>query len=237
MKIITWNCNMAFRKKAKYILEYKPDIIIVPECEHPDKLKFDVGTPIPTDIFWYGTNRNKGIGIFSYSSYRFKLMDEHNPDIKIILPIAVTGGDIDFTLFAVWAYNPDDYYYKYIGQVWKAIIQYEDIMKNPRVIIGGDFNSNVLWDKLERRISHTMMVDKLASLNILSTYHQYFNIKQGEEIHPTLFMYRHQNKPYHIDYCFASANMIEKLESVEVGSYEVWTRHSDHKPLIVTFSN
>ena len=32
---------MAFRKKADFILTYKPDILIVPECEHPDKLKFN----------------------------------------------------------------------------------------------------------------------------------------------------------------------------------------------------
>ena len=31
---------MAFRKKASIILNYKPDILIVPECEYPDKLKF-----------------------------------------------------------------------------------------------------------------------------------------------------------------------------------------------------
>ena len=27
MKIITWNCNMAFRKKAHIILALKPDIL------------------------------------------------------------------------------------------------------------------------------------------------------------------------------------------------------------------
>lgn len=33
MKVITWNCNMAFRKKDANILSYKPDLLIVPECE------------------------------------------------------------------------------------------------------------------------------------------------------------------------------------------------------------
>ncbi len=37
MKIITWNCNMAFRKKTDFILAHKPDILLVPECEHPGK--------------------------------------------------------------------------------------------------------------------------------------------------------------------------------------------------------
>ena len=52
---------MAFRKKADFILSYKPDILIVPECEHPDKLKFNRNTPVPADILWNGTNQNKGL--------------------------------------------------------------------------------------------------------------------------------------------------------------------------------
>ena len=80
-----------------------------------DKLKFKSDTPIPKDILWYGNNQNKGLGVFSYSNYKFKLLNIHNADLKIILPIAVTGGKIDFTLFAIWANNPQDRDYNYIG--------------------------------------------------------------------------------------------------------------------------
>jgi exodeoxyribonuclease III len=54
MKIITWNCNMAFRKKADLLLKYQPDILIIPECEHPDKLLFEANTPKPNDTLWFG---------------------------------------------------------------------------------------------------------------------------------------------------------------------------------------
>jgi exodeoxyribonuclease-3 len=64
MKIITWNCNMAFRKKADIILSHKPDILIVPECEHTDKLLFSNNTQKPTHALWFGQNKNKGLGIF-----------------------------------------------------------------------------------------------------------------------------------------------------------------------------
>ena len=185
---------MAYRKKAGFILTHKPDILIVPECEHPDKLKFNTDTPIPTDILWYGTNQNKGLAVFSYSKYKFRLLDIHNPDLKTILPIAVTGGSSDFTLFAIWAYNPQDTDYMYIGQVWKAIHYYESILKDKNIILAGDFNSNVIWDKLHRKISHSMVVEKLSSLNIFSTYHTHLNLAQGVEEHPTYFMYRHQNR-------------------------------------------
>jgi hypothetical protein len=99
---------MAFRKKAGSILAYNPDILIIPECEHPDKLKFNGSIPIPTDMLWFGTNQNKGLGIFSYSECRFKLIKTHNPLFKMIIPIAVSGGSSKFTLYAVWANNPGD---------------------------------------------------------------------------------------------------------------------------------
>jgi exonuclease III len=228
---------MAFRKKADFILAHKPDILIVPECEHPDKLNFDTSTQFPNNILWQGTNPNKGLGVFSYGQYQLKLLDVHNPELKTILPIAVSGGAFDFILMAIWAYNPGDRDYNYIGQVWKAINYYEKILKTENIIIAGDFNSNVIWDKLKRKSNHSMVVDKLLNMRIFSTYHIHLKQTQGMELHPTFFMYRNKNKPYHIDYCFASDHLIQKLKNVEIGAYEQWSIYSDHKPLIITFKD
>jgi len=48
-------------------------------------------------------------------------------------------------------------------------------------------------------------------------------------------MYRHKNKPYHIDYCFASAELMSGQQTVEVGDYDEWIGLSDHVPVIITF--
>ena len=56
MKIITWNCNMAFRKKADHVLALDPDIVVVPECECVDKLIFPTDAKKPTSILWFGKN-------------------------------------------------------------------------------------------------------------------------------------------------------------------------------------
>jgi exonuclease III len=226
---------MAFRKKAEFILAYKPDILIVQECEHPDKLIFNSGLPTPADVIWYGTNQHKGLCVFSYGNFRLKLLDVHNADLKIILPIAVFGGPVNFTLFSIWAFNPMDPNYNYIGQIWKAVQYYDGILKAENIILAGDFNSNTIWDKPLRKSNHSVVVEQLKALNIFSTYHTHFNMAQGIEKHPTFFLYRHKNKPYHIDYCFASANLIAKLDTVEVGMHEDWAKHSDHNPLIVSF--
>lgn len=226
---------MAFRKKADLILAHRPDILIVPECEHPDKLKFNFDTPLPQDIIWYGANPHKGLGVFSYSKHKLKLLDIHNPEFKNVLPLAVTGGQFDFTLFAVWANNPQDRDGHYITQVWKAIHYYESLLLDRKTILIGDFNSNVIWDRPRREGNHSTVVQKLEAKGIFSAYHKFHGQIQGQEQHPTLYMYRHLDKPYHIDYCFASADFIDKITNVEVGNYDDWTQHSDHKPLSVTF--
>jgi len=228
---------MAYRKKANLILTHKPDILIVPECEHPDKLLFSVDTPKPTDILWFGKNQNKGLAIFSYSDYRFRVLDNHNQDLKMIIPIAVSGGQFDFNLFAIWANNPSDRDGQYIEQVWKAVCHYDTLLTDTKTILIGDFNSNKIWDRKHRASNHSNVVKFLEDKGIFSTYHLHFKQMQGTEEHPTLYMYRHRDKPYHIDYCFVSTDMAEKLQSVEVGEFDFWTKYSDHVPVIVTFKN
>jgi len=225
---------MAFRKKAELILHYKPDIVVIPECEHPDKLLFPANIKQPKDILWFGKNRNKGLAIISYSRYRFTVLPEHNQDLQMIIPIAVKGGDVDFNLFAVWANNPEDPEGQYVEQVWKAVHHYDKLISGSNAILVGDFNSNTIWDRKYREGNHSNVVNHLESRGIFSSYHSYYKQKQGTEKHPTLYMYRHKDKPYHIDYCFMSAGMMKKLKSVEVGEYKSWSGYSDHVPVIVT---
>lgn len=226
---------MAFRKKAEFILNHKPDILIVPECEHPDKLKFGPEVQVPDDVLWFGKNLNKGLGIFSYGHFRFRLLENYNPAFRIVIPVEVTGPGINFILYAIWAYNPSDPDGCYIEQVWKALNYYEETIKDQKTILIGDFNSNTIWDKKHRLSNHSTMVKRLEDKNIFSCYHLHFNQTQGKEQHPTQYMYRHKDKPYHLDYCFVSGDLAECLTLVEVGEYDAWRSHSDHVPVMVTF--
>lgn len=226
---------MCFRRKAEFLAAHAPDIVVVSECEHPDKLKFTAGAPVPTDVCWYGGNLNKGLGVFSYGDYRLRLLDAHRPSFKTILPLSVTKKDFEMTLFAVWANNPQDKKYQYVGQIWKAVNYYKKLLKEKNVILAGDFNSNAIWDRPRRTFNHSSVVEFLEKRKIFSTYHRRHAQKQGREAHPTWYMYRHQDKPYHLDYCFASENLIEKLRRVEIGNYDDWSDKSDHAPVIVEF--
>lgn len=226
---------MAFRKKASVISAFSPDILVVPECECPDKLLFDLYTPKPNQILWFGENQNKGLGIFSYSNYTFKLLDAHNPKLRTIVPLEVSNDKISFTLFAIWANNPLDKGFEYVGQIWKSLEHYKSVLNNNKVVLIGDFNSNTIWDKPRREGNHSTVVKHLKELDIHSCYHQHFKSEQGKEKHNTLYMYRKKDKGYHIDYCFASSFFANRLKSVVVGKHKQWSAYSDHTPLIIDF--
>jgi len=147
---------------------------------------------------------------------------------------AVTG-PFNFTLYAIWANNPTDPDGQYVTQVWKAIHHYNRLLTNRESILIGDFNSNTIWDKPRRAGNHSTVVEHLEKKGIHSVYHRYFKQVQGKEQHPTLYMYRKKDKAYHIDYCFVSEPIANKLKSVEVGDYDSWIKYSDHVPVIITF--
>lgn len=227
---------MAFRKKAASILKYKPDILVVPECEHSDKLKFDDGLPKPKDHLWFGLNQHKGLGVFCYSELKLSVFEDYNPAFRMIIPLEVTGENFSFNLFAVWANNPADPDGQYVEQVWKALHYYEQHLSGKPTILMGDFNSNTIWDRKRRAGNHSSVVKFLEEKNIFSSYHFYKKQEQGKEKHPTLYLYRHKDKPYHLDYCFMSADLLHNVSSVVIGKYDAWAMHSDHVPVIVTFN-
>lgn len=236
MRLITWNCQGAFRKKADLILGLKPDILIVQECEHPDKFTFNPLIPKADATYWHGDNKHKGICIFTYNKYTVELNNNFNPKFRYILPFRVSGHGHSFTIFGIWAMsNKENYFERYIGQVWLAINHYQDLLGKSTILIG-DFNSNKIWDAKDRVANHSDVVDNLESHNIKSLYHEHYRVKQGEETDPTFFLQRNIKKPYHIDYCFASVDILEKVKGIEIGKYENWAGYSDHVPMIIDFN-
>jgi exonuclease III len=234
MRLITWNCQGAFRRKAEFILALRPDILVIQECEHPNKLNFDPTITKPTDMYWYSDGGKKGLGLFSYTNYKFELLPNFNPEFRYIIPFRVTGNGQTFTFFAIWAMNnKEKREARYIGQIWFAIKHYNELLGNSTILIG-DFNSNKIWDYKDRVGSHSDVVNQLANKNIHSLYHRHLDIEQGKESNPTFFLQRNKNKPYHIDYCFASADIADRVTDVHIGAYENWRELSDHSPLIIT---
>jgi hypothetical protein len=49
----------------------------------------------------------------------------------------------------------------------------------------------------------------------------------------TLYLYRHVDRPYFVDYCFLPRSWISGVEAFVVGSPERWLDVSDHVPLLL----
>ncbi len=233
MRLITWNCQGALRKKIELLKGFEPDILIVPESEHPDKLTGSFSFQRPGSHFWHGDSLHKGIGIYSFSGYKIELRPEFNPEFRYIIPLRITQKRKEFTLLAIWAMdNKEQREARYIGQIWLAINYYSELLNSP-IILAGDFNSNKIWDRKGRVGNHSDVVRNLEDRNIHSIYHRHFEIEQGKEKHPTFFLQRNVYKQYHIDYCFLSDDLMAKVKSIEIGSFEDWIAHSDHVPIFV----
>lgn len=235
MKIITWNCNGAFRKKYEYLISLNADILIIQECENPEETKDEKYKFWAENYLWIGDSKNKGIGVFASKGIRLKKLDwtngynDHN--VKYFLPCSVNES---FDLLAIWTHKNNSPTFGYIGQFWKYLQINKKSFNN--IIIAGDFNSNVIWDAWDRWWNHSDVVKELAEIGIESLYHKFTNEKQGEEKQPTFYLHKNLERPYHIDYCFASKNFIQKLNNVEIGVFKDWKHLSDHNPIVLTFN-
>jgi exonuclease III len=232
MRILTWNAAMKFRNKIEQVIPFMADILVIPECEAPQKW---IKSSYVEDIYqfkWFGENQNKGIGVITLNdSYQLEVHALYNEKFQYIIPLVVSGRE-EFVLLAVWSQKTKDTFQNYIGQIYLALQHYKSLLKGPCIIIG-DWNSNQIFNHIKRVGNHTEVVDMLALNGITSFYHHYFNEEQGEESKPTHFFRKELARPFHIDFAFGSLEFKERLSKVDVGTYEDWIKHSDHVPIFL----
>ena len=232
MRIISWNCQGGYRKKIDNILELKPDIVVIQECENLEKLRAFCQEKIPLKSFWFGGFfPHRGVGVFFYKDYQILSM-ENNISIEFIVPMKIMN-NFKFYLFAIWAMAPlgEDKGKSYTYQIEKAVKKYKNILKNNLSILIGDYNT----PNIEKPVEKTgfMVIEEFKKLEILSAYHEYFEKDYGKHNQYTFYQHKNTEFKHMLDYCFASRSIIEKISKVEIGKYEDWIEYSDHCPLIV----
>lgn len=237
MELITWNCNGAFRNKYQLFDKYDYEILIIQECENPIASTKQY-SDWAKNYSWIGNNKNKGLGVFCKDNITLEKLDwsdintnYKNEQLESFLPCLINK---EIILIAVWTKKANSEVFGYMGQMWKYLQLHKEKLKNKKVIIAGDFNSNAIWDKWDRWWNHTNVVDELDQIGIKSLYHILNNEEQGKETKPTFYLQRKLEKPYHIDYIFLSNNLISDFIEIEIGEIEKWLNYSDHLPI---FSN
>jgi exodeoxyribonuclease-3 len=233
MRLIVWNCKGAFSRKHALIAGLKPDVLVVPEAG-----KFDGGLDVLGDAQinssqWVGENPRKGLGVLSYGEYSVAVHEAYDPRLRWILPLDVRG-PIPFTLFAVWTV-PDAATRYYAQPLFDTCETYRNLLGSTRVVIAGDFNNNVRFDKPDHPLNFSKLVQTFAGFDLHSLYHLHNGCAHGAEGEPTFFLYHHAAKPYHLDFVFAKPALYSNGFSVAVGAHATWGKVSDHMPMVCSF--
>lgn len=230
MKIVTWNCNGAFRRKFRDISEYDADVYVIQECENPNTVHESDFRDWAQNSLWTGVSGRKGLGIFAKKEIEIKPLDWDSQKLEHFIACRVNS---DFNLVGTWCHGASLSKYAYIGQLWRYLQIHKSRLD--RAVIAGDFNSNKFWDKKGREWNHSEVVRVLNECEIDSVYHKCLKENQGEETQPTFYFQKSLSKPYHIDYIFASDELYTNLKAFVVGQPTEWLELSDHMPVSCEF--
>lgn len=234
MKIVTWNCNGALRKKWVHLQKLEADIYVIQECENPKLLVKGDFYEWSENHLWIGDTKNKGLGIIANPKVQIQalpwidIFETHR--VKHFLPCRINN---NFNLLGVWTHQNNSPNFGYIGQFWKYL--QVNKFKLGDCLIAGDLNSNVKWDEWDRWWNHSDVVLALEKLGIESLYHKVTGENQGKETGSTFYLHRRPERPYHIDYVFGSEIFSNNIRKLEIGIFEEWIKISDHMPMSVEF--
>jgi exonuclease III len=227
MKVLTWNCNLVFRKDFELIRHFDSDIIVIQECEKLDLDQFD-----GYKSHWIGMNDSKGLAVLTKGESTFP-SDLFRSDLVYFLPISFG----DTAVLGVWAFNgrAGDKIPNSSGYVLDALSHYDEwINSHKNIVIAGDFNNAPRFDKSGHINNFADINTRISDLGLKSAYHDFFNETFGEESKFTHFHQKNPDRGFHIDYIFSN---FEKSELVKVGDLEEWISVSDHLPIYCKFSS
>ncbi len=223
LTIVTWNCAGALRRKWRTLDALRANVIAVQECEDPARSDDAAYRAWAGESYrWTGGNPHKGLGLFWRHGHTARPL-EWPTQAQHVLP-ALLGR---IPLCAVWAHR-GALGRPYVGQLHLALQSAPPWLDDPLCLLLGDFNSSAIWDR-PRAISHSPTMAHLHQRGLRSAYHSHFGADQGVEMHPSFYLQRNLQKPYHIDYIYAARGW--QIMDCTIGAPSDWLAHSDHMPL------
>ena len=235
LRLVEWNVAMALDKKAHLLNGLNPSVAILPETACPERVRPALEAVGATSIEWVGSNPNKGLTAAAFGPWTLRVDDSYDPGYQWVMPLHLSGPS-EVRLLAVWDFNHRGSGHdsaKRLGSCRASFEHYEEFLSGDSdlVVITGDFNNSVFWDKPNSSVKFGDFMDQLESSGYFSAYHLHHGCQRGAEPDATLWWMKDVEKSYHIDYAFVSRT--DAVQAVTVGASSEWLAYSDHAPLIV----
>lgn len=226
MKIISWNCNGAFRRKYNELFKAYPDadLFIVQECESPDfynsleyktiyQQGFHAGTP---DYY------TKGIGVFS--PHKLWLRRTKCKYANFLMMMSYAPFEVaNKKILAVWPHG------KYVEEMIDFLRLNDEIITDEFLIIGDTNSSSVFNTHHPRGKNHDILVEMLKQKGLVDAYNYITGEDEGKESQQTFYLHRYPSMPYHLDRAFVAPERIKSFSVAE--DRDFWLTLSDHIPI------
>ena len=230
MRLVEWNCRMAFHKKLWLLEKLGADLAVVPECSENAIATSDEFI----SFLWKGHNPKKGLGIIAFNEWQLQLRDDLE-SLPWVIPFKAWHPEgLEFNALAVWTVeNKSVSDLSYAKQITRLINTYSKEIKSENLSIIGDFNTSIQGPS---KGPHQENLQLLDSLNLFSAYHTLNGLNHGDEEEMTLKWIGPGKKEYlyHCDFIFLPKKILDGGKSF---IYKLWsgehTKLSDHQPVVV----
>jgi len=228
LKIVTWNmCYWQHRNLFSDSWEYlsqkiNPDIALLQETVPPQEensLKHFVWQTI-------GEKRNWGSGIFS-----------KYPVVEVIFGNSYSGyvtvGEVSIlnnaklTVVSIHAPLEDTYSIIPLHRIFSDLtLLLEGRMGNRTIVLGGDFNASIQWDRRQKNESHRIFFERVKNFGLCDCLGKFYT--------KPIQTYRHPqgNTPWQLDHLFISNEVENTLQKCYVIENENIVKFSDHNPIV-----
>ena len=142
MRLVTWNCNGALRRKGHLLDKLDADVLVVQECEDPNEFGAEYREWAGA-FQWVGNLRFKGLGVFARRGNALERLAWNGDNNRLFLPVQIA--DI-VEIIGVWTQATKPASTGYISQFWRYL-QINRQLITEQTVFCGDFNSNQIWDK------------------------------------------------------------------------------------------
>lgn len=239
MRVVVWNCSMSLRKKLAALLRLAPDIAVIGNAEFPERLcQHTKGARISGSV-WFGTERNCGVGVFSFGCWNIRTHALHDPAKKNLALLECSSGESSLLLLVVQgvpAAGKNGY-----GQPlahFATLEHYLSAIQGKTALLAGELGavSPKSWSDENLAGGFYDLERELAEQDLRSCYHSFTREAPGREKTPTFFEKRDLNQPAHTTWCFASTDLLLGLEDVQIGDPANWLDLGEHMPLVVDFA-